>query len=211
MLNRLIHLLFPPVSLTGTPGVWVTDAERRLLAGSSVILDIGALRARGILHVDRVMGARDYGNPVLRRALHTFKYRRVPALQAVLGAIMAEQARGFFWPGWVIVPVPLHWSRAYWRGFNQAELLAQALSHTSGAPVQNLLMRTRATGHQMGRGREERLLAVRQAFRSVQAAPRRVLLVDDVCTTGATLDACAAALRAAGAERVEAMVLAVER
>lgn len=211
MRRLLLDLLFPPVSLTGERGAWVTQQERRQLEGSGVIIDGSLLQSRGIGHLDRVTGARDYRHPLLRRAIHTFKYRRVPALQQTLGAMMAEPAARFWWPGWVIVPVPLHWTRRFWRGFNQAELLAEYLSRASGAPLRHLLRRTRPTGHQMQRSREQRLRAVQGAFTVVGGVPERIVLVDDVCTTAATLDACAAALKRAGAKRVEAMVLAVER
>lgn len=211
MFRSLLDLLFPPASLTGELGAWVTAGEWKQLHGTGVVIEGIDLKARGIMHLDRVIGARDYRHPLLRRAIHTFKYRRVPALQEVLGSILAEPAARFWWPEWVIVPVPLHWARYYWRGFNQAELLAEHLSQSAGAPVRLLLKRNRPTGHQMGRGRAERLTAVRDAFSAVDMVPRKIVLVDDVCTTGATLDACAAALKLAGAQEVVAMVVAVER
>ena len=104
-----------------------------------------------------------------------------------------------------IVPVPLHSSRLAERGYNQSELLARSL----GPPVASgVLVRTRPTPPQAGLNQAERLANVRGAF----AAPsrldgRRVLLVDDVCTTGATLSACARTLRRAGAERVLAVTV----
>ncbi|MGM0584899.1 MAG: double zinc ribbon domain-containing protein [Pseudomonadota bacterium] len=114
----------------------------------------------------------------------------------------------------LIVPVPLHWRRLLSRRFNQAAELARRVARESGAPwAPTLLRRVRATGMQRGLTREERRENLSGAF---AVAPRgadrlrgaRVLLVDDVYTTGATLSGCAEALRAAGAARVDALCLA---
>lgn len=112
----------------------------------------------------------------------------------------------------VIVPVPLHRERLRWRGFNQAVPLARALGAAGDRPVDPFaLVRSRATPPQVGLDAGSRRRNVRGAF-VVRSADRirgrRVLLVDDVMTTGATIDACARALRAAGARQVDALVLA---
>jgi ComF family protein len=113
----------------------------------------------------------------------------------------------------LIVPVPLHRRRLAERGFNQAALIAGALSRISGIPWSpSLLRRTRDTGSQGGRTRAGRLECTRGAFavargRRRRVAGRRILLVDDVWTTGATCRSCAAALRRAGAAGVRAFAL----
>jgi ComF family protein len=108
-----------------------------------------------------------------------------------------------------VVPVPLHWWRRLARGYNQAERIARPLAGRLGLPCVQALARRRATPPQSLLGREERLANLREAFR----VPRpecveglRVLLVDDVATTGATLEAAAAALKKAGAAAVTALV-----
>lgn len=105
-----------------------------------------------------------------------------------------------------VVPVPLHPSRQYERGYNQAELLAQSLCRPLRLPVRaDVLVRTRATGSQVGRSRSERLHALRHAFDVQNPAlvrGRHILLVDDVLTTGATAITCAEALLCAGAKEV---------
>lgn len=113
-----------------------------------------------------------------------------------------------------IAPVPLHWSRLFARRYNQAALLARALGRLSGVRVApDLLIRRRATRSQGGLGALARHENVRGAFalnprHAAHAQGRRLLLVDDVLTTGATLDACAVALKRAGAVSVDALTLA---
>lgn len=114
-------------------------------------------------------------------------------------------------PADLVIPVPLHPSRQKARGYNQAGLLAAVLARHAQLPVNERdLVRTRATMPQVGLGAEERKANVRHAFawNGNHLEGTRVLLIDDVCTTGATLDACASALRQAGANSVWALTLA---
>lgn len=107
----------------------------------------------------------------------------------------------------VIVPVPIHWSRRCYRGFNQAELLTSALPRDLVRT--DLLKRTRATRPQVDLSLEERLANLEGAFQaSPGVAKLRVLLVDDVCTTGQTAKECARALREAGAQSVGVLAFA---
>jgi ComF family protein len=111
-----------------------------------------------------------------------------------------------------VVPVPLHWIRRRGRGYDQALLLAKDFSRRVGVPVEEgVLRRRRATKPQTELGRDERRENVRDAFearRPEAVKGRTILLVDDVCTTGATIEACARALKAAGAKRVGALTAA---
>jgi ComF family protein len=109
------------------------------------------------------------------------------------------------------VPVPLHWRRRLARGFNQSALLAQAASRRYGLRVLHAVRRRRATSAQAGLSNAERRANVAGAFRVRRrrvVAGRRILLVDDVMTTGATASACAAALKRAGAGYVALLALA---
>ncbi|HEY2525080.1 MAG TPA: ComF family protein [Candidatus Binataceae bacterium] len=112
----------------------------------------------------------------------------------------------------VIIPVPLHRSRLRWRGFNQAALLGAALARRLNCPLDvATLARVLSTPPQTARDRAQRTRNVRNAFavrRPARVAGRRILLVDDVMTTGATASECARVLHAAGARRVDVLTLA---
>jgi ComF family protein len=112
----------------------------------------------------------------------------------------------------VVIPVPLHAARLRWRGFNQAALIAIAVARRLGRPVDvRSLIRPRATSPQTAQDRRERHRNVRDAFavrRPARVVNRRVLLIDDVLTTGSTVDECARTLLAAGARRVDVLTLA---
>lgn len=149
-----------------------------------------------------------------RELVHRLKYQN----QSVLAGPMADLAFSFLTknqlPADVLVPVPLFPRRKRMRGYNQSALLAQALARQLGLPVnERTLNRTRNTTSQAGTNNsDERKANVRDAFtcRDGQLAGKHVLLVDDVSTTGATLDACARALRGAGVKSVWALSFAHE-
>jgi ComF family protein len=146
----------------------------------------------------------------LRELIHLFKYGRIRTLAGPLGRMIASAVprdRVFD----AVVPVPLHWRRRLDRGFNQSELLARAVARRYGLGVTNAARRRRATPAQAGLSNAGRRTNVAGAFtvkRPRAVAGCRVLLVDDVMTTGATAGACAAALRRAGATYVALLTLA---
>jgi ComF family protein len=144
------------------------------------------------------------------RLLLRFKFHRDLAAGALLAQLMAQAFAGQPRPG-ALVPVPLHRARLRRRGYDQALELARPLATALELPLlENVLVRTRATGPQSELGRADRRRNVRGAFcvPGVPVLPAHVVLVDDVMTTGATLDAAARALRQAGVGRVEAWVCA---
>jgi ComF family protein len=142
--------------------------------------------------------------------IHHFKYRNARALAAPLAARLITAWREAGLSADLIVPVPLHASRAAERGYNQSALLARGLGSAVGVVVaEDLLVRERATLQQTHLNRRERSQNVSGAFASRRNLPGlRVVLIDDVCTTGATLEACATALRAAGAVHVQGLTVA---
>jgi ComF family protein len=163
-------------------------------------------RAPGAIDSGRAAGIYD---GALRDILHALKYDGRRSLAAPLAALMADAGRDLLRGADVAVPVPLHRRRRRTRGFNQARDLALRL----GLPLTEALARTRATPSQTDLPASRRHANVRGAFvvverRRVEIADRVVVLVDDVSTTGATLGACARALKAAGAREVRALTAA---
>lgn len=146
----------------------------------------------------------------LARLIHLFKYRGITALEEPLGRMLLRALpRNERFD--VVTPMPLHWTRRLSRGFNQSALLAEQVSRHTQLPVEHLLRRIRNTGTQAGLTNSARRANVAGAFRVLRperVKDRRILLIDDVLTTGATANACANRLRAAGAARVTVLTLA---
>jgi ComF family protein len=166
---------------------------------------------------------------VLREAVHALKYHGLVSVAAPMAVRMRDAGRDVLRGADAVIPVPLYPAREWRRGFNQAELLGRHI----GLPVVHALCRVRATVPQTGLSSRERRVNVRAAF-ALAAFPgargaarwinvlrrwdtrrtaawisdRVLVLVDDVSTTGATLDACARTLKAAGAREVRAVTAA---
>ena len=168
-------------------------------------------RRRGL--VDAARAAGEYEGS-LRGILHAFKYECRRVLAGPLAAMMRAAGAGILGDADASVPVPLHPWRRMHRGFNQADDLARRLD----LPMLRALTRGRATAPQTGLNAAARRRNVRHAFRLSpflsrercrrQLEARIIVLIDDVRTTGATLDACAAALKGAGAREVRALTVA---
>ena len=136
------------------------------------------------------------------------KFRGALAVADLMAAQLAAGAPGALLHGATLVPVPLHPARRRARGFDQAARIAAALARRSSLPLDPCLRREGEPARQLGASRAARTAAGRIAVTASAPVPRRVALVDDVHTTGATLDACARALRAAGAQEVVALAYA---
>lgn len=163
-------------------------------------------------HLETIVPACRYEGEV-RGMIQRFKYGRDIAMARPLGILLARALADPRVAGRTfdaVVPVPLHPRRERERGFNQAELLARLLARSMGLPVRDLLKRRRPTAQQAGFDRPSRMENLREALVLRRPFPPEAafLLVDDVSTTGATLDACAAVLREAGAAEVSAVVVA---
>ena len=150
---------------------------------------------------------------VMREAVSGLKYRGRKEYGETLGLLMGRCALPCIreWKAGALIPVPVHRSRLAARGYNQAEVLAEGISRVTGLPVLDCLMRTEKTTAMKKLTREERKRAVGKAMalKPGKRVPERVIIVDDIYTTGATVDSCAAVLRSGGAGRVFFITLAI--
>ncbi len=153
---------------------------------------------------------------VARTLVHAFKYGDRLDLAPTMGRWMATAGRTLLADADALVPVPLHWRRQWARRFNQSALLAEVIGTASGDALRvsyRALRRVKATPQQVGLSQSARAQNVQGAFRvppegKAEVAGRRLILIDDVLTSGATMDACARALLRAGAAQVDALVFA---
>ena len=151
---------------------------------------------------------------VARKLVHALKYGDRLDLAPIMGRWMTNAGRELTADADLLVPVPLHWRRQWARRFNQSALLADVVGKASGLTVAHrALRRVKPTPQQVGLARTERALNVQGAFRARASAQReiegrRLILVDDVLTSGATLEACARALLRAGVAQVDVLVFA---
>jgi len=163
-------------------------------------------------HFDRAFSATVY-NDVMQPLVHLYKYGMRQYLARVLARWMIDFMHRHIDAASLdaIVPVPLHWRRFRYRGFNQAIALARPIRREFGLPIiTHVLRRTRHTVPQVNLGLKERLTNIKGAFGVRQAGRiegKHLLLVDDVYTTGATINECARVLKRAGAASVTAFTL----
>jgi ComF family protein len=149
-----------------------------------------------------------------RELVRALKFRGAVGVAEAMAAQVVANAPGGVLDEGLLVPVPLHPSRRRRRGFNQARLLAEAMSRRTGLEIWDRLSRSGPARTQVGRGRRERRAGPAGAVHTRGhgegggTVPARAVLVDDVATTGGTLAACAQALRAGGTEEVVAVTFA---
>lgn len=223
-IGRLLDLVFPRFCLRcGTEGTsWCGHCRANFVplpppARCPFCEQTGSWRTcadcRDETDLDGLVAAAPYGNAVVRGALTAWKYQGDPEMgQAVDGWIrqaVGSRDRFAFPSGATVAHVPLHASRRRHRGFDQAEEVARVLSGALGLPRASLLVRDRATASQARRSSTDRMVGdLDGAFVATGDIPRKVILCDDVCTSGATMDAAAHALKEAGAEIVWGFVVA---
>ncbi len=229
-----LDLVFPPSCLACRKAVAATDAlcatcwgairfiERPFCErlGTPFALDLGA---EGLISPDAIANPPVYtrcrcvchfDEGPARQLVHRLKYGDRLELAEAMGAWMARAGDELLAQADLLVPVPLHGMRLVRRRFNQAAVLAGAISARSGVPVDvESLRRDKATPPQVGLTRTQRALNVQGAFRvpperRLSIEGRAVVLVDDVLTSGATINAAARALLRGGARRVDVLVFA---
>ncbi|HKD29187.1 MAG TPA: ComF family protein [Xanthobacteraceae bacterium] len=176
----------------------------------------------GILSMEAIADPPAYGraraavryDDIVRDLVHRLKYGDRLDLATSMGQWMARAGRELLIDADALVAVPLHWRRLWARRFNQASALARVVASDSRVPVLTaVLRRVRATSQQVGLSRSARAMNVQGAFTVTQGGKaavhgKRLVLVDDVLTSGATVDACARALLRAGARNVDVLVFA---
>lgn len=206
LLGHALDLIYPPRCLgCGAFGRWLCPS---CLAGAER-LEQPLWVATGQSAEGTVLPVWSYGRHegVLRESVHRLKYQDAMALAEPIAALMAAAGRSVSARADALVAVPLHRRRERERGYNQSRLLARHLGALIGLPlVEGQLLRLRDTPSQVHMSSEERLANVSGAFEaSVELRDRRVVLVDDVCTSGATLLACAEAVASVGGKAVAAL------
>jgi len=151
---------------------------------------------------------------VSRALVHALKYGDRLDLAPMMGRWVGHAGREILAQADALVPVPLHWRRQWARRFNQSAMLAAAVSTETGVPIAaGAIKRVKATVQQVGLSRAERAGNIQGAFKvpdsgKAVVAGRRLVVIDDVLTSGATLDGCARALNRAGAANVDVLVFA---
>lgn len=219
--NALLDVIFPPRCVCcGHDGQWwcATCQAQVQVIPDPVCPQCGRPQHNTLLcslcrhsppQIDGIRSAVIFEGP-LREAIHHLKYRGRTSLAEPLGSLLIAHWQAAPLPADMLVPVPLHHARLHERGYNQSSLLAEQLARASGLPVvEAALKRIKATLPQITLDAAQRKANVQDAF---EACPdlvqgRQVLLIDDVCTTGATLEACSHALKQAGAKSVWALTL----
>jgi ComF family protein len=220
-----LDLLFPPWCLgCGKEGSYLCESCRRQLpfVVPPVCPRCGRPRADGapcpgcIAAQSAIDGIRApfLFNGVIRRTIHELKYRNLRSAVPLLAVFLDDYLRDNPLPGDALVPVPIHRKRERERGYNQSSLLCHEINRRYGLPViDNCLIRRTYTPPQARTSSlASRLENVTGAFtcEDERVRGRRIILLDDVSTSGATLNSCAAVLKSAGAASVWGLVLALE-
>src|SRR5215471_1051800 len=199
---KLSFITRPYCERLGIPFVY--DSGPGILSMEAIADPPAYQRARAAVRFDEIA----------RALVHALKYGDRLDLAPMMGRWIGQAGRELLAEADALVPVPLHWRRLWARRFNQSAVLAATVSRQAGVPVAaDALKRVRPTAQQVGLSRTERAANVQGAFRvpgdgKAAVAGRRLVLIDDVLTSGATVDGCARALLRAGAANVDVLVFA---
>lgn len=164
-------------------------------------------------NLKKLIAAASYNDPLIKNLVEIYKYQFVSILAQPLASLLIKSISSLSEKNkYVIIPVPLHRKRLQWRGFNQAELLAKNLTNYFNIEFSNALTRTKETIPQVQLNFEERTLNIKNAFSinlNENLKGKIVLLIDDVYTSGATMNECAGLLKKAGAKEIWGCVVAI--
>ena len=200
--SKLSFITRPYCERLGIPFVY--DPGPGILSMEAIADPPSYNRARAAVRFDEIS----------RALVHALKYGDRLDLAPMMGRWVAQAGHELLADADALVPVPLHWRRQWARRFNQSAMLAATISAASGVPIAaGALKRVKATVQQVGLSRAERGDNIQGAFRvpatgRAAVAGRRLVLVDDVLTSGATVEGCARALLRAGAANVDVLIFA---
>ena len=200
--SKLSFITRPYCERLGIPFVY--DPGPGILSMQAIADPPAYRRARAAVRFDEIS----------RALVHALKYGDRLDLAPMMGRWLGQAGRELLADADALVPVPLHWRRRWARRFNQSAVLAAAVSKMSGVPVAaNALKRIRPTAQQVGLSRTQRAANVQGAFHvppesKAAVLRRRLVLIDDVLTSGSTAEGCAKALLRAGAANVDVLVFA---
>jgi len=161
-------------------------------------------------YLDGIFAVATYTDPLVPPIIERFKYKGLRGMGQILGKKMVQVIPKNVPNNAVIVPIPLHWTRKIWRGYNQSEILAKTISNEVHIPFMPLIRKQKSTKQQATLTSRERIKNVEDVFYVVKNSeiPKVVLLVDDVYTTGATMNSAAKVLKNAGVSRVYGLCFA---
>ena len=200
--SKLSFITRPYCERLGIPFVY--DPGPGILSMEAIANPPAYHRARAAVRFDEIS----------RALVHALKYGDRLDLAPMMGRWLALAGRELVAEADALVPVPLHWRRNWARRFNQSGMLAAAVSAETGVPVTaSALKRVKATVQQVGLSKSERAANIQGAFRvsaesKTAIAGKRLVIIDDVLTSGATVQGCARALLRAGATNVDVLVFA---
>jgi len=223
--NWLLDLVFPKFCVgCGWEGTWLCPkcTHDILEVKSQVCPECGRLSENGLYcqrcrlepnsrrkPLQGIVAAFYYEEGPIKEMVHNFKYNSILEFKGILGQGLAAAAKDL--RGDIVTFTPLHPRRLSQRGYNQAEILAREASRNLKIPVQNLLTKTKHTKRQVGLLGSKRRKNLTNVFRSrkgIDIKNKKILIVDDITTTGTTLNECARVLKAAGAKEVWGAVIA---
>ena len=211
MKNWVKDLFFPKFCVTceNVEGEWLCETCLAKIAAPKMFYCLQPA-AGGVSYLDNAAAFFSYEENTVAKLIKLFKYNYLTDLAEIFAKIIKKEDFNFNWRGFTVVPVPLHPRRERERGFNQAEIIARIFAEKIGLPLNKNLRRGVYTTQQAKLTKEERQKNLKNAFvwNSAITPPEKVLLVDDVFTTGATMQECAKVLKNNGVKVVWGLALA---
>ncbi len=199
-----INALFPPRCLMcKTEGQYLCDNHKNF--------DPAPKNEAHFDYLDDIIASTAYYSPTAEKTVEFFKFRGFQEMAKIMAQEMVAHAPKNFFDNSALVPIPLHRIRKFWRGFNQSEILAkEVFKLCSNVKISKALIRTKRTHQQAKLKKVERQKNLESAFKldNVISVPQKVILIDDVVASGATLDSAAQVLKSHGVDEVCALVFA---